>query len=215
MLRKQMRSRRYLFLVLVAFFAVFSYFLYGVAIGGEGTQESAHEGVQEGAHEEDRSGDLRDLLYRFINFALLVIILFVAIKKSGAMGFFSRRVEEIKEKLESLKNEKEESENRYRDIEKKLRDFEEERKDIIEQFKKEGMVEKEKIIAEAKERVQQILEQAELTIQNEMQSARDRLKQEVLDLAAQKAREILSKEITDEDQDNLVNEFIERVDKIH
>ena len=93
--------------------------------------------------------------------------------------------------------------------------FEEERNDIIEQFKKEGMVEKEKIIAEAKERVRQILEQAELTIQNEMQSARDRLEQEVLDLAAQKAREILSKEITDEDQDNLVNEFIERVDKIH
>ncbi len=213
MLGKQMRNRRYLFFV--AFFAAFSVLLCGVAIGGEGTQESTHGGVHEGAHEEDRSGDLRDLLYRFINFALLVIILFVAIKKSGVMGFFSRRVEEIKEKLESLKNEKEESENRYRDIEEKLRDFEEERKDIIEQFKKEGMAEKEKIIAEAEERVQQLLEQAELTIQNEMQSARDGLKQEVLDLAAQKAREILSKEITDEDQDQLVNEFIERVDKIH
>ncbi|GAG38310.1 unnamed protein product, partial [marine sediment metagenome] len=61
----------------------------------------------------------------------------------------------------------------------------------------------------------QIIEQAELTIQREIQSARDRLKQEVVDLAAQKAQEIIAKKLTEEDQDRLVNEFIERVDKIH
>ena len=76
-------------------------------------------------------------------------------------------------------------------------------------------MEKERIIAEANLRVQQIIEQAENTIQQEMQSARDRLKQEVVNLASQKAEEIIAREMTDEDQDRLVQDFIERVGKIH
>ncbi len=34
-------------------------------------------------------------------------------------------------------------------------------------------------------------------------------------LAAEKAKETIANEMTDEDQDRLVNEFIERVGKIH
>ena len=41
------------------------------------------------------------------------------------------------------------------------------------------------------------------------------MKQEAVSVAAQKAQEILAKEITDTDQDHLVNDFIERVGKIH
>ncbi|MBW1804999.1 MAG: ATP synthase F0 subunit B, partial [Deltaproteobacteria bacterium] len=49
----------------------------------------------------------------------------------------------------------------------------------------------------------------------EIQSARDRLKQEMVDIAAQRAQEIIAEEMDEKDQDNLVNEFIERVGKIH
>jgi hypothetical protein len=38
---------------------------------------------------------------------------------------------------------------------------------------------------------------------------------EVLNAAAQNAQEIISKEIKDSDQDQLVNEFIEKVEKLH
>jgi F-type H+-transporting ATPase subunit b len=169
-----------------------------------------------GGHEgADRSGDLVDLLYRAINFALLAIILFWALKKVGIKDFFSARSEEIRQRLDDLKKGKEEAENRYQEMEKKLREFGDEKEEIIEQFKREGLAEKEKIIAEAKERVQQIIEQAELTIQQEMGAARDRLKEEVVGLATEKAQEIISKEITDKDQEQLVDEFIERVGKTH
>ena len=100
-------------------------------------------------------------------------------------------------------------------IEKKLKAFEIERDEILAQYKKEGEAEKEKIIAEANHRVQQIIEQAENTIQQEMHTARDRLKQEIVSIASQKAEEILAKEMTDKDQDRLVEDFIERVGKIH
>ena len=183
--------------------------------GQESVHESSSEGAHGGEHGKDRSADLRDLLYRFINFALLIIILFVAIRKSGLKDSLAGRIEEIKQRLEDLRKEKEEAETKYQDIEKKLRDFEAKKKEIIEQFQNEGQAEKERIIAEANERAKQIVEQAELTIQQEMQSAKDRLRKDVMELAAGKAQEIIAKEMTDEDQDRLVSEFIERVGKIH
>lgn len=220
MIRIRKRGRKYL--SLVVFFATFSLLscLAGAAksaqeTGHEAVYESSHESAHESGHGRDRSGDLRDLLYRFINFALLVIILFLAIRKSGIKDSLSARIEEIRQRLDDLKKEKEEAETRYKDIEKRLRDFEEKKKDIVEEFKKEGLAEKEKIIAAAKEKAKQIIEQAGLTVQQEMQSVKDRLRKDVVDLAVQRAEEIISKEITEEDQDRLVNEFIERVGKIH
>ena len=163
----------------------------------------------------DRSGDLWDLLYRFINFALLVIILFWAVKKAGLKEFFASRSEEIRRRMDELKQGKEEAEAKYREIEDRLQDFEGKKREIIEQFKQEGLAEKEKIIAEAQERVKQIIEQAESTIQQETAAASDRLKQEVIALAARKAEEIIAREITEKDQEHLIDDFIERVGKIH
>jgi F-type H+-transporting ATPase subunit b len=204
--------------------AAFSLFFYGPALAaGENAPADVHESTQGGAHETDKgeghgadlSADLRDLLYRFINFALLVIILVWALKKADIKSFFSKRIDDIREKLETLKKDKEEAEEKYQVIDKKLKAFEKERVEILEQYKKEGEAEKERIIAEANLRVQQIIEQSEATIQQEIQAAKDLLKQEVVNLSSQKAQEIIAREIKDEDQDRLVQDFIERVGKIH
>ncbi len=169
-----------------------------------------------GEHEAaDRTGDLLDLLYRFMNFALLVIILFVVLKKVRIGDFFRSRSEEIQKKLDELRKGKEEAEKKFHDIEQKLKEFEKNKQQMLQQFEEEGLEEKEKIIAEANERAGQIIEQAEMSIQQGMKTARDRLQQEIVALAAQRAMDILSKEITDNDQDRLVDEFIEKVRKVH
>lgn len=169
----------------------------------------------EQAHGQDRSGDLRDLLYRFINFALLLIIIFWVMKKVGIKQLFVSRIEAIRKKLEELNRGKEEAERKYRELEKRLQEFEAKRKEIIEQFKAEGLAEKERILNEAQSRVEQILAQAETTVQQEIEAARDRLEGEVLALATRQAEEIIAREMTKEDQDWLVNDFIERVGKGH
>lgn len=167
------------------------------------------------AHGHDRSGDLKDLLYRFINFALLVIILFVALKKVGIKQFFVSRTEQISKRLDELKSGKEEAERKYRDLEQRLQEFEGKKKEMIEQFKAEGLAEKERILNEARARVDQILHQAEATVQQEIEAARNRLKGEVLTLATRQAEEIIAREMTEKDQDRLVNDFIERVGQRH
>ena len=169
-----------------------------------------------GGHETtDRSADLWDLLWRIVNFTLLVIILVWALKRAGVKKFFTARTEEIRLKLEDLKRQKEESEKKYHELERSLREFEQQKKDILEQYAKEGEAEKERIIAEAKDRADQIIEQAEVTIKQEMASAGERLKREVVNLASQRALELIEERMTDKDQDRLVNEFIERLEKLH
>ena len=167
----------------------------------------------EGGH--DSGGQVANLMYRLLNFALMVIILVVVLKKVNIGEFFARRKEGIREKLENLQKEKDEAEKRCQILEKKLKEFEVQRKEILEQFKAEGAKEKEKIITEAMERAVQILTQADLTIEREIQGAKDTLRKEMVDLAAGKARDIIAKEMTDRDQDFLVDEFIESVRKLH
>ena len=213
-----------LYNILVTCLIVSSFLFYGATLtlgSSPSSGDEAVHSVSEGEHGSDghggsdRSGDLKDLLGRFINFTLLVVILVVVIKKTPVKDILSNRSKEIRQKLEDLQREKEEAETKYKDIESQLRDFEEKRKDILDRFVKEGLVEKDKIISEAKDKVNQIIEQSELTIQQEIQATRDRLKQEVVDLAAQKAQEIIVKEMNEKDQDQLVDEFLERVGKIH
>jgi len=154
-------------------------------------------------------------MYRLLNFGLLVVILVVILKKVNIGEFFSKRKEDIREKLETLQKEKDEAETRCQSLEKKLKEFEVQRKEILEQFKAEGAKEKEKIIVEARERAVQILTQADLTIEREIQGAKDTLRKEMVDLAAVNAQNIIAKEMTDKDQDFLVDEFIESVRKLH
>ena len=192
--------------VLIAGLTLISIFiLCGLGFASEG---GGHGG-------SDESQRLWDLGARFLNFALLVIILFVVIRKSGVKDFFSARREEISKKFEDLKEERDAAEGRYRELEAELKAFETKKKEILQQFEAEGIAEKERIIAEAEERAKQILEQAGLTIQREIQAAKDRLTAEMVEAAAQRAQGIIEKEIKDSDQDRLVNEFIERVEKLH
>jgi F-type H+-transporting ATPase subunit b len=191
---------------LIAVFALIGLFLFcGLGFASEG---AGHGDVHGNAR-------LLDLGYRFLNFALLVIILFVVIRKTAIKDFFSARREEIRKNFDSLKAERDSAEARYQELEKKLKEFEGKKKEIIDQFRAEGFEEKERIIADAEERAKQILNQADLTIEREIRAAGDRLKQEMVDVAARKAKEIIVKEIKDSDQDNLVNEFIEKVGKLN
>ena len=160
-------------------------------------------------------GDVTNLLYRILNFVLMVIILVVVIRRTTIKDFFSNRQEEIRQKLASLKGDKEAAEARCSELEKQLKEFELQKKEIIEQFRADGAAEKEKIIKEARERAAQILAQASLTVEREIQSARDRLLKEMVEAAAAKAQALVAQQIKDSDQDHLVGEFIERVERLH
>ena len=213
--------RHLLSAVLLVFF---SFFVCSPAISEESAHSAgkpttshteAHDLGEEGDHETDRSADLLDLLYRFINFTLLVIILVIVIKKARLTDYLSLRSEDIRKKLEDMKREKEDAEKRYRDMEDRVRDFEAKRSDLLEEYKKEGVAERDRIIDEAREKAKQIIAQSETILEQEILSVRNRLKQEIVEMAMEQAKELIQKEINQKDHENMIDEFIERVRRIN
>lgn len=172
-------------------------------------------GMAGAAGDGGHGGSVTDLIYRIMNFALLVIILVVVVKKTSGLSFFENRKEDIRRKFEDLQKEKDSAEARCRELEEKLTAFSIEKAQILDQFRFDGAQERDRIIEQARERAAQILAQAELTVQREIQGAKERLKEEMIESAALRAQALIAQKIMDSDQDHLVTEFIERVEKLH
>jgi F-type H+-transporting ATPase subunit b len=200
-----------LFIFLMVIFIVFAGSSYSSDISHPSTPSISDENTKsshETGHSTDRHADHMDLLFRFMSFTVLAVIIVIVFRKARILEYFSVRSEEIRKRLEDLKRDRDEVERRYKEAEEKLKNIEENSRDIIEQYRKDGMAEKERIISAAKERVKQIIDQAEITIQREIESARRGLKEEIIELASQKAKGILSREIGEKEQENMVDDFI-------
>jgi F-type H+-transporting ATPase subunit b len=86
-----------------------------------------------------------------------------------------------------------------------------ETKKIVDELIAEGELEKEKIIKAAHREAEYIQQQAQIAIQQEIQAARDSLKEEVADLSVAAAQDLIQKKIKAEDQQRLVQEFMTKV----
>ena len=78
-MKQDMKSRYPVLLIFFIFFCLMgsglsinseALFAAGHESAQEAAQETAHEGTHEGGHGGDRSADLWDLLYRFINYRM-------------------------------------------------------------------------------------------------------------------------------------------------
>ena len=164
---------------------------------------------------DDPAGEFKDLLYRFMNFGLLVVLLAVAARKVNVKAFFAARREGIRERLKILEEQKEAADLRCRELEAALEAFESERVCIVQKFRAEGEAERDRIIAEARETAREILSQADMAVRREIRNAERLLRGELTDSVAAKAQELIAGAMTDKDQEFLVDEFIKRVERLH
>ena len=154
-----------------------------------------------------------DLLWRTLNFAGLLTILILALKKPIANGLNSRR-QAIAETFEDLDAQKAEAERIYKGYEDKLSKIDEEVESIISSAVKQGETEKERIIEEANRAAGDIQRQAEMAIQHEITEARLRLRSEIAEQAVEMAAELIKKNLKDSDQNKMVEDYLEKVGAI-
>ena len=148
--------------------------------------------------------------YRVMNFAVLAIALFFLLKKPVTQ-FLSDRIQSIQEQLDDLEAKKVEAEKKLAQYEEKLSTLSSESEKIIDQYKQQGVALRDKILEEATSTAEKLEEQALRSIAHEFKQARQRLEEEVLEKAIAKAEEKLKKNITDQDQDKLVDEYLTKV----
>ena len=148
--------------------------------------------------------------FRVMNFVVLAGALFFILRKPVSQAL-SSRINDIKEQLESLEAQRAEAEKRLAQYNEKLAQLESEAAKIVDGYIKQGNEAKAKILKEAEQTAEKLQAQARRNIEHEFDKAKQKLQQEVVESSLQKAEERLKKEITAQDQDKLVDEYINKV----
>ena len=148
--------------------------------------------------------------YRWINFAFLFAVMFWAIRKY-IVPLLRNRVQGIADELSSLEEKKQAAEKELADMTGRLANMEKEAQDIIAHYVQQGEEAKARILKEAQAAAERLSEQAKRNVEQEFALAKERLRQEILNKAMAMGEDIVKKNITAQDQDRLVGEYIEKV----
>lgn len=151
-----------------------------------------------------------DFAYRTVAFVILLAIL-VKLLRKPIVNFLNSRREEIQRLLTELDAKTVEAQSEQARIQTRLATLEQETKKIVDELIAEGEAEKKKIIEAAQRQAEYIQQQAQIAIQQEIQAARDSLKNEAADLSVAAAEDILKKKMKADDQQRLVREFMTKV----
>jgi len=153
---------------------------------------------------------LKDLGWRIVNFIALMIILVKFGAKPIGAGLASRRTQ-IREEIEGLEQKRADAELSYDDFQLKLANVESEIDTIVDRAVAQAEIEKKKIIEKAELAAEDIRRSAEMVIQNEITEARRSLKDDVADQAAVMAEELIVKNLTDDDQAKIIDDYLVKV----
>lgn len=148
--------------------------------------------------------------YKVMNFTVLFVALFFLLRKPVAQAL-SGRIKGIKDQLDELEVKKKEAEKKLAEYNEKLSLLDKEAEKIVAEYIKQGNEAKARILKEAEDEAVKLEEQAKRNIENEFKQAKSKLQEEISEKALLKAEEILKSKITTEDQDRLVDEYLEKV----
>ena len=163
-----------------------------------------------GGGEEHHPIDWKDFGYRMLNFAILAGFLWWLSAKK-VKEFFAGRRNDIKESLNQAQAAKEDAERKYKEYVSKLEKATEEIDGIAELIKVQGMAEKEKMIEEAQKAAVKIEEDTKARMEQEFSTARNQLRAEAAQLSIQLAEELLKRNITIQDHEKMVKEYMDNV----
>ncbi len=148
-----------------------------------------------------------DVIMRWINFGILAYFL-VKVVGPILVNFLSDQQADIRSKIDKTQNEKDAIVAKLQDAKESLENsgprLEEIRSRIVEQGEKR----KQSIIEDANEQNRLMMKNARQRIDNMIGQARQKLVNELLDMAMEKAVERLPREITEEDNQRLIEKYL-------
>jgi F-type H+-transporting ATPase subunit b len=150
--------------------------------------------------------------YKVMNFAVLLAILIYLLRKPVSQ-FLNDRIKGIQSQLDELEAKKKATEEKLAEYNERLNKLSAEAEEIVEQYRKQGEAARDKILQEAEASAEKLEEQARRTIEHEFKQARQQLETEVLEKAIAKAEEKLRRNMTDNDQSKLIDEYLNEVVK--
>jgi F-type H+-transporting ATPase subunit b len=164
--------------------------------------------------EQGSGAVLKDFLYRSFDFAVMVGLLAYFVAKPARNGLKKRRAE-IEKTLAEAETARQAAEAKHREYSDKLAKATEEIAAIGASIRREGELERDRIIAAAKEMAVKIEQEADNKAAGVVARARVELREEATRLAVELAEELLLKQVTADDQKRLVDEYMQKVGELH
>ena len=157
---------------------------------------------------EGGGNPLMDMVWKVLNFVVLVFILF-KFGKAPISAAFRGSAKKNADDWNEAEEAKAAVEAELAKFESKLSNMQKEAEEMVEKAKEDAEAEKARIIKEAEEFATQIKEQAKFAIQQEYQKAEADLKQWLVKEAMGLAEEQLQKKVTVQKDRSIVKQFTE------
>ena len=174
------------------------------------TAAAAFASGEGGEHHGPGMAEWKDFAWRMMNFTILVGFLWWFLAKK-INEYFSGRRGDIKTSLDEAQVAKEDADKKYKEYAAKLEKATVEIDEIVEMIKAQGMVEKDKIVEDAKKAAIKIEEDTKARMEQEFKGASNQLRAEAVQLSVQMAEEILKRSITAQDHDHMVRDYLDKV----
>ena len=148
-----------------------------------------------------------DLVMRWLNFGIIVFVL-VKYTKTPIKNFLLSRREEVAREIGKIEEEKEKADEKIRETTRMMDESEARFNKIKEKIIQEGEKKKQQIIEDAHRESKILLEGAKKKIENQLLEAKRAFKSELVDTAVSLAMKRLPDEITAEDDQQFINQFL-------
>ncbi|MGK7344398.1 MAG: F0F1 ATP synthase subunit B family protein [Candidatus Nitrospinota bacterium M3_3B_026] len=129
--------------------------------------------------------------------------------------FFQKRAESIADRFASIEESRRQAETKLAEYEKRLAAAGAEAEKIRKEAEAEGELIRKRAIAQAEEAAEKIMEKASERIGMETRAAREKLMKEAAGAAVELAEEILKKNLGPEDQKKLVENYLEKMERVN
>lgn len=157
---------------------------------------------------------LKDFIYRTVNFLVMAGIIYYFVAKHFKKAMAGRR-DKIQADLQEARAARAEAEAKYQEATLKLQKAADEMENIRLSIQQEGELERDKIIANARKSAEKIRADAEKMAARDIERAREGLRREASHLAIVLAGELIRKNVTTEDQERFVSEYLKNVGELH
>ena len=177
--------------------------------GSVWAQEEAGAAGAEGPADEEH-GSVRDVVFRWLNVAVLFGGLGYLLRKP-ASDFFEARRQAIQDGLGRAQEAQEESDRKLTDIEARLTQLSAEAAQIQEDAKAAAATERERIVADGRLEVNRAMEQSRAEIERLTRGVEQEIRAHMADLVIAAATERLRAQISEDAQRRIVGRFISEI----
>jgi F-type H+-transporting ATPase subunit b len=152
-------------------------------------------------------------LWQLANLILFLGLLVYFVARPLAQAF-RKRQEEVRQRLQNAEQLRREAVRLETDIRERLSKLDLELEEIRARGIAEGEAERAALLEKAEREGERVLREATEEIDRRLNLARDNLKKTAADLVASSAREIVARQITDEDRQRLLEESLKRLETV-